>query len=120
MIKYSVKVERVLLVVLENSTSDKLLEHLEGVSWLIKWHHVSSVVHSKELKVLVGLEVTSRFSVDLPVDIASLSILIVTSPGNFVTPFLTTSPVADEIFITRVDKGINSSVKEISDLWCEV
>merc|ERR1711998_366339 len=48
------------------------------------------------------------------------AVVIVTSPWNSVCPGFTTSPVANEIFISRVNKSIKSSVQEVSDLWRKI
>lgn len=66
--------EVVFFLVLQNSSGDEVLQHGESVNWLVKRNHVTSLEDSQELEVLVGLEVTGSYSVDLPVSVWSDSV----------------------------------------------
>jgi hypothetical protein len=81
---------------------------------------MSSLEHSEELQVLVLLESTSSLVVNVPVSIIVLIEVGFAGPLDFMSPCFSTSPVADEIFITRVNKDIVISLEEICDLWSEI
>lgn len=84
---------------------------------MVHWDHVASFVNSKELKVIEGLKGTSGFVTDVPVSILSLLEAVFAGPINGMSPGFTTSPVADEVLISRVDKDIKSGVEDLGDLW---
>ena len=85
--------------------------------WLVHWDHVAGIEDSQEFEVLLSLESTSGFTIDVPVFIFGTAEVLVTSPVNNVGPGFSTSPVADEIFISGVDESVESSVQEVGNLW---
>lgn len=78
---------------------------------------MAGIEDSQEFEVLFSLKSTSRFTINLPVVVLGLGVVIVSSPWNDVGPGFSTSPVANEIFVSGVDEGIESSVQEVGDLW---
>lgn len=65
---------------------------------------MTSIVNSQESEVINSLEST----VGLPFSVRGLLELLGLFPLEFVGPFFTTSPVADEILVTRVDENLNT------------
>lgn len=90
----------------------KSFKHGKGVLRLIHGHHVSSIIDSEEVEVSELAHLASWSTFHSP-RLVSLSVKFV-----FVTPFggcgpgLTTAPVADEVFIARVDKDVEIGVVE--------
>lgn len=84
-------------------TTDEEVKHFEGSLGLIHRDHVTSVVNSQESEVINSLVST----VSLPFSVGGLLELFGLGPLEFVGPLFTTSPVADEILVTRVDKDLN-------------
>jgi len=96
------------------------LKHVESVYRLIHGDHVASVVYSKELEVFVLLKLTGRLTIDKPVLVLSVIELLLAGPGNSISPCLTTSPVANKVFVTRVDKNFKATFKHSLDFCSEI
>jgi len=104
-----------------NSTASELGEHLEGSNWLVHWHHMACFVYSQEFEILVSFELTSDCIINLPLLILCLVVVTLAFPIASKCPSFTTSPVADEIFVTRVDEHIKSLIiQDIGNLWSQV
>jgi hypothetical protein len=73
---------------------------------------VASVEDLKEMKVSVLFEVTSGLSVNEPFSVLLLVEIFFTLPLGVVSPGFSTSPVANPVFVSRVDKYFNISVVE--------
>lgn len=69
--------------------------------------HVSCVVDSKESKVLNFLVLTDALSVGGELGVVGLVECLFSVPFEVVSPSLTSSPVADKVFITRINKDID-------------
>jgi hypothetical protein len=61
---------------------------------------VSSFEDSEELQVFVLLEGSSSFVIDIPVSVVISLEVSFAAPVDFVSPSFTTSPVANEIFVS--------------------
>ena len=61
---------------------------------------MSSFENSEELKVLMGLKSTSSLIIDVPVGVVKSLEIFLTIPLDVVGPCFSSSPVADEIFIS--------------------
>jgi hypothetical protein len=96
------------------------LKHLESVLGLIHGNHVSSIVDAEELEVLVFLELASGLSIDHPVLVLSIVEFGLATPRHGIGPCLTASPVANEIFVARVNKNLQAAFQDTLDLGSKV
>ncbi len=96
------------------------LEHVKRVLGLVHGNHMSRVVYSQELEVLVLLELASGLAVDEPFSVGSRVELALARPLDSVGPGFATAPVADEILIARVNEYAESALKDTLDLNSEV
>jgi len=100
---------------------NKHLEHGESINWLVHWHHMSSIVDSKEVELIVLTHLTSSLATHVPVNVVSISELLLVSPFSIKSPGFASSPVADPVLVSRVDENLYIMViKNGSDLWHEV
>ena len=81
---------------------------------------MAGFVYTKELEVLVLLELTSRLTINEPLGILSVVELGLAGPLNSIGPCLTTSPVAYEVLISRVNENLESSLKNSLNLGSQV
>jgi len=96
----------------DGSVSHELGKHGQSSFGLIHGDHMSGLVNSVEgeaVDVLV-FTITSQNSVVFVLEFALMG------PLQFVDPFLTASPVADEVKITRVDQDGVVFTKEVSNI----
>merc|ERR1719411_1300129 len=73
------------------------VDHLEGINWLVHWNHVSSIVHSKEVKFSVLAHLTCGLSVDEPILVVLLSEPLLILVLGCKSPCFSSSPVADPV-----------------------
>ena len=104
-------------VFLEDLACGEFVKHLEGGLWLVHWDHVAGFVNSKELKIVESLEGTSGFVADVPVSILGFREAVFAGPIDGMSPGFSTSPVADEVLVSRVDEDIKSGIEDLGDLW---
>merc|ERR550537_881587 len=98
-----------------NSSIHKLSEHCKGSLWLVHWDHVSSFVNSQEFELSVFFQGTSSavsIGTNTPIFVFGFVEVFFSLPITAKSPLLTTSPVADEIFISRVNKNFKSTIVE--------
>ena len=81
---------------------------------------MASIVNTEELEVLVLLKLSSDLAIDTPVFVLSTVEVGLTSPSDGVSPGLTTSPVANEVLIARVNEDSKATFKDTLDLGSEV
>jgi hypothetical protein len=81
---------------------------------------VSSIVDAEELEVLVFLELASGLSVNHPVLVLSIVEFGLATPCDGIGPCLTASPVANEIFVARVNENLQAAFQDTLNLGSEV
>jgi len=100
------------LLSLSYTLADELLEHLQRVLWLIHGDHMSCIINSKELEVLVSSELSSSLSIDNPFSVGCLNEVLLTTPFDSFSPSFSTSPVADEVLISTVYKHLKTTLQD--------
>jgi hypothetical protein len=73
---------------------------------------VPSVIHSQELEVPDLLQLASSLPVHGPFLVGSGLEVLLAGPFNGVGPGLAASPVADEVFVARVDQNFDSRLDD--------
>jgi hypothetical protein len=87
---------------------NELFKQSKSYNWLIHWHHVTGIVNSQELEVLESLKLASWLTINSPFLVRCCLEVFLALPLNSIGPSLTSSPVADKIFVTRIDKDIKT------------
>lgn len=85
-------------------TIDEEVKHFKRSLGLIHGNHVTSLVDSQESEVVNSLEST----IGLPLGVGGLLEFLLFAPLEFMGPLFTTSPVANEILVTRVNEDLNT------------
>lgn len=89
--------------------------------WLIHWDHVASIEHSQEVEVAELTHLSSWGSINSPAFVVLVSEILLVLPFGVKSPSLSTSPVANPIFVSRVDEDFGLSlVENIGNLWHQV
>merc|ERR1719321_1431461 len=83
-----------------DTAGDELVEHLKSSFWLVHWNHMAGLEHSEELEILVSLECTSRFRSDSPFLVVLLLEVSFTGPIACIGPYLTSTPITNEVLVT--------------------
>jgi hypothetical protein len=78
---------------------------------------MSSFINSEEFQVFDGFQRSSSLVTNVPISVVSSLEISFAIPFNRVSPSFTSSPVANKVFVSRVNENIVVSVEEISDLW---
>jgi hypothetical protein len=89
-------------------TGNKSIEHIQSSNGLIHGNHMASIVNSVEGQV-VQMSVFTEIS---ELSVVKLGEIASTRPGDAVGQSFTTSPIADEIFITVIDEDSQSTVQK--------
>jgi hypothetical protein len=92
------------------SSAGELFDHLESGFWLVHRDHVACLEDSKELKLSVLPESTSCGIANIPIGIFSFIEVFLSGPLASSSPGLTTSPVANEVFVSRVNEDLKGAV----------
>lgn len=96
--------------------SQKLIKHIKCSFRLIHWYHMTSIKDSKECKIIYRFVSSICICSNCPVFISRFLEFSLTWPFSFMSPFFTTSPVTDEIFVSTVYKNLDFLFKKIGNI----
>jgi len=86
--------------------------------WLVHWHHVASIVDSKEAERVLGLDLTHNFPLSIFVVFELQCIEFrLKFPVECRRPGLASFPVANEVFIARVYQSSDSILQQEFDVF---
>merc|ERR1712159_378126 len=60
--------------------ADELIHHLQGIGWLVHWHHVSSFIYLHEVKFVSSTKLCNCFAIHLPLVIRCAVELVLAVP----------------------------------------
>ena len=77
---------------------------------------MTSVINSKESKKINFFVLSPGSIAMFPINVGSLLEFSSMSPFSFMGPFLSSSPVADEVFVTAVYENVDVVGKEVGNV----
>lgn len=97
------------------------LQHAESVLGLIHGDHVAGIVDFEEREVSEVLEGTGRGVINKPIGVVLLVEFFFVGPLGSIGPCFTSAPIADPVFVARVDKHFDVTVAEhVGDIGHQV